>query len=38
MGNITAGVELVRRVRGAAVYGMTLPLVTRTDRDRARKD
>jgi tyrosyl-tRNA synthetase len=30
-GNITAGVELVRRVKGAAVYGMTLPLVTKTD-------
>jgi tyrosyl-tRNA synthetase len=30
-GNITAGVELFRRVRGAAVYGRTLPLVTKTD-------
>lgn len=30
-GNITAGVELVRRARGAPVYGMTLPLVTKTD-------
>ena len=30
-GNITAGVELIRRVKGAAVYGITLPLVTKTD-------
>jgi tyrosyl-tRNA synthetase len=30
-GNITAGVELVRRVRGASVYGMTLPLVIKSD-------
>ena len=30
-GNITAGVELVRRVKGASVYGVTLPLVTKTD-------
>lgn len=27
-GNITAGIELVRKVRGAAVYGLTFPLVT----------
>jgi tyrosyl-tRNA synthetase len=30
-GNITAGIELVRRVHGRAVYGITLPLVTKTD-------
>lgn len=30
-GNITAGVELVRRALGAQVHGVTLPLVTRAD-------
>jgi tyrosyl-tRNA synthetase len=30
-GNITAGVELVRRTTGAAVHGLTMPLVTRAD-------
>jgi tyrosyl-tRNA synthetase len=30
-GNITAGVELIRRTRGQAVHGITLPLVTKTD-------
>jgi tyrosyl-tRNA synthetase len=30
-GNITAGVELIRRVQGRAAYGLTLPLVTKTD-------
>lgn len=30
-GNITAGVELVRRTVGMAVHGVTLPLVTRAD-------
>ncbi|HEX9563549.1 MAG TPA: tyrosine--tRNA ligase [Gemmatimonadaceae bacterium] len=30
-GNITAGAELVRRTAGAAVHGVTLPLVTRAD-------
>jgi len=30
-GNITAGIELIRRVKGEAVYGITLPLVTKTD-------
>jgi tyrosyl-tRNA synthetase len=30
-GNITAGIELIRRVRGHAAYGITLPLVTKTD-------
>jgi tyrosyl-tRNA synthetase len=30
-GNITAGVELIRRVHGRAAYGLTLPLVTKTD-------
>jgi tyrosyl-tRNA synthetase len=27
-GNITAGIELIRRTRGATPYGLTLPLVT----------
>jgi tyrosyl-tRNA synthetase len=30
-GNITAGVELTRRMRGAAVYGMVYPLITKAD-------
>jgi tyrosyl-tRNA synthetase len=30
-GNITAGIELVRRTRGASVHGLTLPLITRSD-------
>jgi tyrosyl-tRNA synthetase len=30
-GNITVGVELVRKVAHAAVYGMTTPLVTKAD-------
>ncbi|MCL2764821.1 MAG: tyrosine--tRNA ligase [Treponema sp.] len=30
-GNIVAGVELVRRVEGAEVYGLTFPLVTTAD-------
>jgi len=30
-GNITAGTELIRRVRGAAAYGLTVPLVTKGD-------
>ena len=30
-GNITTGIELVRRVRGAQVYGVTWPLVTKAD-------
>jgi tyrosyl-tRNA synthetase len=30
-GNIVAGVELVRRVEGAEVYGITFPLVTTAD-------
>jgi tyrosyl-tRNA synthetase len=30
-GNITAGVELVRRVRGAQVFGMVYPLITKAD-------
>jgi len=30
-GNIVAGIELIRRVKNAAAYGMTLPLVTKTD-------
>src|SRR5689334_10369050 len=30
-GNITAGVELIRRVHGRAAFGLTLPLVMKTD-------
>ncbi len=30
-GNITAGIELIRRVRGAAAYGATMPLITNAD-------
>lgn len=30
-GNITAGVELVRRLRGARVHGLTSPLLTTSD-------
>ncbi|MDQ3980008.1 MAG: tyrosine--tRNA ligase [Actinomycetota bacterium] len=30
-GNITAGVDLVRRVRGTEVYGLTWPLLTKAD-------
>ncbi len=30
-GNITAGIDLIRRVRGAPAFGLTLPLVTKTD-------
>jgi tyrosyl-tRNA synthetase len=30
-GNITAGIDLIRRVRAAAAFGLTWPLVTRPD-------
>ena len=30
-GNITAGIELVRRVRGEKVHGLAYPLITRAD-------
>ena len=30
-GNITAGVDLVRRINGTAVHGLTWPLMTRAD-------
>ncbi len=30
-GNITAGIELIRRARGQAVHGLTIPLITRAD-------
>lgn len=30
-GNITAGTELVRKIRGASVHGVTFPLLTRSD-------
>jgi tyrosyl-tRNA synthetase len=30
-GNITAGTELVRKVRGKSCYGITFPLLTRSD-------
>ncbi len=30
-GNITAGIDLIRRVRGDTAYGLTFPLVTKAD-------
>ncbi|WP_315853625.1 tyrosine--tRNA ligase [Marinobacterium arenosum] len=30
-GNITGGIELTRRMNGAQVHGMTLPLITKSD-------
>ena len=30
-GNITAGIELTRKLNGSHVYGMTLPLITKAD-------
>jgi len=30
-GNITAGVELIRRMRGKTAYGMVYPLITKSD-------
>jgi tyrosyl-tRNA synthetase len=30
-GNITAGTDLIRRLTGQSAYGLTLPLVTKTD-------
>ncbi len=30
-GNITAGIELVRKLTGKSAYGLTLPLLTRSD-------
>jgi tyrosyl-tRNA synthetase len=30
-GNITAGIDLGRRMRGAALYGLTCPLLTKSD-------
>jgi tyrosyl-tRNA synthetase len=30
-GNITAGIELIRRVTGRGAYGLTMPLVTKAD-------
>lgn len=30
-GNITAGVELIRRVKGFSAYGMVYPLITKSD-------
>jgi tyrosyl-tRNA synthetase len=30
-GNITAGIDLIRRRSGASVYGLTVPLITRSD-------
>ena len=30
-GNITAGIDLIRRVEGCAAFGLTLPLVTKSD-------
>jgi tyrosyl-tRNA synthetase len=30
-GNITAGIDLIRKVKGKAAFGLTLPLLTRSD-------
>lgn len=30
-GNITAGIDLARRIRGAQLYGITFPLLTKSD-------
>ena len=30
-GNITAGIDLARRLRGVQLYGMTCPLLTKSD-------
>lgn len=30
-GNITSGIDLTRRMNGAQVYGLTLPLITKSD-------
>ncbi len=30
-GNITAGIELIRRLRGNTVHGLTIPLITKAD-------
>jgi tyrosyl-tRNA synthetase len=30
-GNITAGIDLIRRVRGTSAHGLTVPLVTKSD-------
>jgi tyrosyl-tRNA synthetase len=30
-GNITAGIDLARRLRGVQLYGMTIPLLTKSD-------
>jgi tyrosyl-tRNA synthetase len=30
-GNVTAGIDLARRMRGAKLYGMTCPLLTKSD-------
>ncbi len=30
-GNITAGIELIRRLRGSSVHGLTIPLITKAD-------
>ena len=37
-GNITAGVDLIRRTAGAHVHGLTVPLITRSRRQEVRQD
>ncbi len=37
-GNITAGIDLIRRVRGAEAYGLTWPLVTKADGSQVRQE
>ena len=36
-GNITAGIDLARRMRGGELYGMTCPLLTKSDGDKMGK-
>ena len=37
-GNITAGIDLVRRRTGEAVHGLTAPLIVRSGRDEVRQE
>ena len=37
-GNITAGIDLIRKLRGAEAYGLVLPLVTTADGHEVRQD
>ena len=37
-GNITAGIELIRRVRGAQAFGITFPLLATSQRRKIRQE